>query len=630
MLAVLAITLLAQADCGRSGERCRDERGSRSQTSGCSPGGYALDGHSILAGYNSSFSIPAGIEAVTHVSTPTTLAVAGSRTSACVSRYAGRIAACGFSVLDWQCAVNDIAFDSADPVAIEQAAEVAWNSAYARGTYVILNSELPCGDAGASVGGACWGTTPTSLQDYNAFANFWAVVHGSSARYLDVATFVGDGGTALDPAYASPDFLHLNDAGAGVLMQKIIDAIDAGPIGAEAGSRVVELGAAGLGTACACATITTDDGGAITYTRAGTAYCSTQGSWKTSGITNSSIAACAANKPRVEPGYDGGVSLLVEPAVVNTTTFPTNLAGADWATQGVVVATPVVTANAATDPFGNVAATRLDLAATASAAQGSLIYNLTGCEGGSGNPTTQGLYIKGVSGSGTIDVCVYDVGAGTAVGNCFDCAFVSATWTRCHRDNFVTTVGTNYYILGNANFYTGSGVGRPAQSVYVQGATCDISKNLTSFSGTGRATETATAAASLLSGAFSASATWDAPQTLLAGQSFFQARKDASNYNRGFTVPSALRCDFVSGAASSTVTTPVGHDLVAGASNHPWCAYAVSAKVAYTDSPWMTRAAVTLANGSSTIYIGGTATAGQEATGWIRDFTVATSAGGAR
>ena len=586
----------------------------------------ALDGHSILAGYNSTFLITSGVQALTGHTTPPSFAVPGSRTSECVDRFNARILGRGYGVLDWQCAVNDIGFDHDDPFVVEQAAEVAWNAATAAGMYVIVNDELPCGDAGAAVGGACFGVGPANLFAYNAYSNFWCRTHGTTARCLTDYNTFSDGGIALDPQYASSDWLHLNDAGAGLLTQLIANAIDAGPQGAESGGVLIDLGAAGLGAACACADITTNDGGAITYTRSGTAYCSTLGTWKTTGIANGGVPACAANKPRVEPGYDGGISLLVEPPVANTTTFPTNLAGADWSTQGVVVAAPTVTANATTDPFGNVAATRLDLAATSSSAQGSLVYNLTGCPGGAHQ--TQSLYVKGVSTSGIIDMCAYDVGASSAT--CVDCAFVSATWTRCGRIDFSNTPGVGYFLIGNANYYSGSGVGRPAQSIYVQGASCTDERNLTSFPGTSRAAEMATTPMTLSATLISGAATYDAVATLAGNETLFEARKDSDNYSLLYSTAAGLRANFQVGGSSNTVTSN-GGQIVAGAGNHGWMAYAGSTY--WVNSNGTVNAAygaLTLGSGAGTVYLGGAADGGQVAHGWLRDVKVCNNAGSCR
>ena len=221
---------------------------------------------------------------------------------------------------------------------------------------------------------------------------------------------------------------------------------------------------AGMGTACACTTPTGAKGETMTFTRTGDATCSKQG-LATTGIANGDLVVCTANQPRVESS--GGVlGLRVEGARTNSTLRSQELDNAAWVNN--VSSAPfntTVTANAATAPDGTATADRLDVIAT-TGTDFSSRAQVAGCP-----ITAQGIsvYVRGVSGSGTIDLCNNST--------CTSCAYVDTSWSRCVGTAAV--VGLGQYALGN--FTVATGVSRPTQSVYVWGMDCEAGAYATSY-----------------------------------------------------------------------------------------------------------------------------------------------------
>src|SRR6185369_8883478 len=145
----------------------------------------------------------------------------------------------------------------------------------------------------------------------------------------------------------------------------------------------------------------------ITVTRTGTAWCSKSGYART-GIANGDLVLVLANRPRIEPGYDGGMRIRRESSGTNNTSDPLDLSTANWATQGVNSAAPTVTHNGCTAPDGTATGTRVQFASTSGAADVSVIYNLTGCSTGAGQ--SQGLYVRNNdAGTAAIDLIAYDL-----------------------------------------------------------------------------------------------------------------------------------------------------------------------------------------------------------------------------
>ena len=261
----------------------------------------------------------------------------------------------------------------------------------------------------------------------------------------------------------------------------------------------------GMTAACACTNPTGTRGETLTLNRSSVGYC-TKGH-VSSGIVNGDLVSCSANVARVMPGGNGSgvVGLLIEPARTNVVLRSAALDNAAWTPTNVTAAAPSVTADNATAPDNTATAERVDFAATAAGEESSLVQ--TGI-GGAGFTGTTSLYIKGVSGSGTIDICT-NTGAADV---CTACAFVSATWTRCSQPAATIGAATDLAI-GNLTRING-GTTRSANNVYIWGAQTEAGGIVSSYVATAgasatRATETSSFSVSLAntSGSIAASLT---------------------------------------------------------------------------------------------------------------------------
>lgn len=216
---------------------------------------------------------------------------------------------------------------------------------------------------------------------------------------------------------------------------------------------------AGMGSACACASVTGAKGEALTFTRTGSATCSKQG-LATTGIANGDLVVCGGNLPRVE--LSGGVlGLRVEGARTNDVLRSQELDNAAWLlTSGGAPnpGVPVVTANAATAPDGTVTADRLDFGSTTGTGFG-VIYQ--GPFVSTAASWSHSVYVKGVSGSGT----VYLMSTPGGSYNTSACAFVSTSWSRCTVTG--TETATNWFLQIGYDLRDGTQTGQGAQSVYL-------------------------------------------------------------------------------------------------------------------------------------------------------------------
>lgn len=217
---------------------------------------------------------------------------------------------------------------------------------------------------------------------------------------------------------------------------------------------------AGLGPACACAAVTGAKGEAVTWTRGSTATCTKSAS--ESSIANGDLVQCASNLPRVM-SLGGPLGVLVESSRTNNLVQSEAFDNAAWSTENTGSTAPVIAADAATSPANTATADRVTFAATA-AAQDSMKFIGGGCA----NPCTLSVYAKGVSGSGTFDIC-------TSGNLCGTCNYTTA-WGRCS----VTLAGAGFAAFGNMTVYNG-GTTRPSNDVYLWGAQGETATYATSY-----------------------------------------------------------------------------------------------------------------------------------------------------
>lgn len=140
-------------------------------------------------------------------------------------------------------------------------------------------------------------------------------------------------------------------------------------------------------------------------------------------------------------------------------------------------AAPVVTADQAADPItGAMTADRIQFAGT-SASQDSILFQKA-CPNGPAK-SSGSVYVKGRTGSGTLDFCKL---TSIAIPNCHDCAYTSTAWTRCTVTNHAVTLDQGYFYIGNASVFNGGAV-RAANDVYVFGGDCEDGATVSAYIG---------------------------------------------------------------------------------------------------------------------------------------------------
>ncbi len=360
---------------------------------------------------------------------------------------------------------------------------------------------------------------------------------------------------------------------------------------------------AGMGAACACAAVTGSRGETMTFTRASTAWCSKGG--ETSGIANGDLVECAIDKPRIQPGGDGtgplgiGVSEVRTNALLQTQVF----ANAAWLTNGTVT----VTSNAATAPDGTLTADRIVFA--------SGLVNWVYQEVVGAGQYAGSIFLKGTSGTGGVDLTVYNNGAGTS--KTVHCAYVATSWSRCVVEATPNGAGTSA-------MYIGGFVTAEASDFYAWGAQLEIGATVTPYITTTtvaatRAAEAASFAGIVIPtggyGSFSATATLLAAAPLLTSRTFLTATIDASNLYRLLTpVTTGFDRSIITIAGVSSSLTGVT-TMTASASNILAGYYDGTNRGTCVNSTCVTTpASLTLPSGSATVTIGGTVGAESNAT----------------
>ena len=215
---------------------------------------------------------------------------------------------------------------------------------------------------------------------------------------------------------------------------------------------------AGMGTVCACAAVTGSQGETLTFSRASSGTC-LKGS-TTTGIANGDMVTCSTNQPRVMPGGTGSgpKGLLMEESRTNRFLRSEEFDTAAWTKLGQGGATtPTVVADQAVQPLGTTTADEVAFFAT-TVAQRSALYQIAGFNGAG----SVSVFVKGKTGSGTIDVC-------STSPTCVACAYNTSTWTLCKSENGTQISGGTTPFIGNATADNG-GTARPDQTVYLADA----------------------------------------------------------------------------------------------------------------------------------------------------------------
>lgn len=174
----------------------------------------------------------------------------------------------------------------------------------------------------------------------------------------------------------------------------------------------------GMGTACACAPVQSNQGVTITWGRASTALCSTKGNTLT-GIAPGDIVLCAVDAPRVEPDDDGYLGVRIENEDTNLILRAIEFDDAVWS------ATATVTPDTDVAPDGTTTADTLEDTSAGSSEGISQTFVESGAKGYANQ-----VFAK----AGTLDaIRVVMTGAGGGSATCTITSLSSTTWTlaRC-------------------------------------------------------------------------------------------------------------------------------------------------------------------------------------------------------
>jgi len=180
-----------------------------------------------------------------------------------------------------------------------------------------------------------------------------------------------------------------------------------------------------------------------------------RGSRERGAASSSGGGGCVDPVPACTPGRS------------NYALYSQDFSNAAWVpfTSGGAVA-PVVTANTGNDPTCTPAQTADSVAfATTGVADRSVLYLISRFSGAG----SLGVWVKGVSGSGTIDI--------SNISSTVACNYTNSAWTFCCAPNVVQINGGTTPWIGNDSIGNG-GTARPAQTVMLwqgqleAGATC--------------------------------------------------------------------------------------------------------------------------------------------------------------
>lgn len=218
---------------------------------------------------------------------------------------------------------------------------------------------------------------------------------------------------------------------------------------------------AGMGTACACTTVTGAKGEVVTFTRASSAYCTKEG-LATTGLTTTSMVLCGTNQIRVEADGSGVLGILTENARTNIVIQSQDIMDATWGLFFSGVGTPVRTSNQGVAPDGTTTADRLQVPACPTAGHYSVIGQALTATAAA---KVASVYVKGYAGSdGGIQIQTNDPG-GAGVAKI--CSYNPDTWTRCSTASFTYAGTGNQVFIGCNNTAAVGGANSGAADVLI-------------------------------------------------------------------------------------------------------------------------------------------------------------------
>ncbi len=385
--------------------------------------------------------------------------------------------------------------------------------------------------------------------------------------------------------------------------------------------------ASGMGMTAECAgtALTSVQGGAVTFTRASSAYCTIGNT--TTGLSNASMVLLTTDAPRVMKGGPGTgpVGLMMELAGTNQLLRSQAFDNAVWSPTGLVVAAPTITVDQAVAPDGSTTAERMQLPAVdASGLQASYIFQA----GTTTGTVSSGIYLKGNGTSGTLYSLVGPV---SGVYTCTACPYVSTSWSRCAEES-ITTTSAAIYFLGVYGSTYGCGEGATAaQDVFIwqadmQAGAVLTSPILTTSAAATRAVEVATAAYTAAGGTVSTSVDAIPPSTMVLNTVPVSFWVDASNAVRLFfnTATGATQTLVIRRTLGGVGATGVSSPSFVGGSQLSLAGYYDGANFGSCVGGVCNKSAqsVSLATGAGNIYLGNSLTANLQVNGVVKNVCV--------
>jgi hypothetical protein len=210
------------------------------------------------------------------------------------------------------------------------------------------------------------------------------------------------------------------------------------------------------------ASVTGTKGEALTFTRATASSCCTS-------TDCSTLEQCTSGQVCISP-YSGGRGMRVNRGYTQAALRSEEFDNAAWSnlTEGGAANPTLNGANAVVAPDGTTTAEDYTFPATTGAQTSA--RSITGCGGTS--PVSQSIFVKGVSGSGAVDLCLTYNTTGPLV-DCLVCSFTDSAWSRCKNEN-ITYTSNGTFFVGNVSNYSG-GAARSETRVALWGGNCSAS-----------------------------------------------------------------------------------------------------------------------------------------------------------